>query len=132
MAAGKSRSIEIFLNFPVLDMNRNVLWNNPDKVSPDNKKRMNTFWGDDSWHSAAYTTENDLFGHEEKVDSLHVAQAFQKRLKDVAGFAHVPDPMPMRNSKGGIVYYLFFASAKPVAAGIVKDIFKKYREKGKV
>src|SRR3990170_2108884 len=27
--AGAMRSIEIFLNFPVMDMNRNVLWSNP-------------------------------------------------------------------------------------------------------
>ena len=29
-----------------------------------------------------------------------------------------------------IVYYLFFASHKPVAAGIVKDIFDKFRTRG--
>ncbi len=39
--------------------------------------------------------------------------------------------MPMRNSKGVIVYYLFFASNKPVAANIVTDIFNKYRKKVK-
>ncbi len=33
----------------------------------------------------------------------------------------------MRNSTGAIVYYLVFASQKPVAAGIVEDIFRKYR-----
>jgi hypothetical protein len=32
-AAGQSRAIEIFLNFPVMDMNMNVLWGNPEKVS---------------------------------------------------------------------------------------------------
>jgi hypothetical protein len=32
----------------------------------------------------------------------------------------------MRNSSGAIVYYLFFASQKAVAAGIVRDIFRKY------
>lgn len=47
-----------------------------------------------------------------------------------AGFKYVPEPMPMRNSKGAIVYYLFFASHKPVAEGIVKDIFDKFRTRG--
>jgi len=32
----------------------------------------------------------------------------------------------MRNSNNAIVYYLYFASQKPIAAHIVKDIFKKY------
>jgi hypothetical protein len=40
--------------------------------------------------------------------------------------------MPMRNTKGAIVYYLFFASPKAVAANIVEDIFEKYRDRGKI
>ena len=43
------KSIEIFLNFPVADMNRNVLWRKPDEVSRSQIKRMNRFWGDGSW-----------------------------------------------------------------------------------
>ena len=42
---------------------------------------------------------------------------------------HVPEPLPMKNTQGAIVYYLFFASHKPAAAGIVKDIFAKYRKR---
>jgi hypothetical protein len=38
--------------------------------------------------------------------------------------------MPMRNSVHAVVYYLFFASPKAVAAGIVEDIFKKYADYG--
>ncbi len=35
----------------------------------------------------------------------------------------LPEPIPMRNSNGAIVYYLFFAAQQPVAANIVTDIF---------
>ena len=45
-------------------------------------------------------------------------------------FAKVPKPIPMRNSKGAIVYYLFFASKKDAAEQIVIDIFKKYENRG--
>jgi hypothetical protein len=45
---------------------------------------------------------------------------------EVAGFEYVPEPMPMRNKRNSIVYYLYFASPKPVAANIVQGIFKKY------
>jgi three-Cys-motif partner protein len=130
--AGQMKSIEFFLNFPVADMNRNVLWHNPDKVDPQQAVRMTAFWGDESWRQAAYTTEGNLFGWEEKTDNEAVAEAFRSRLKKVAGFKYVPEPMPMRNNKGAIVYYLFFASQKPVAENIVKDIFTKYRTRGKV
>jgi hypothetical protein len=35
--------------------------------------------------------------------------------------------MPMKTKNNSVIYYLYFASQKPVATGIVDDIFKKYR-----
>jgi len=37
--------------------------------------------------------------------------------------------MPMRNRKNAVIYYLLFASQKPVAKKIVMDIFKKWGTK---
>lgn len=128
--AGKMKSIEIFLNFPVADMNRNVLWRDPERVDPLQAARMTAFWGDESWRQAAYDTTGNLFGFEEKTTNEEIAKAFQQRLKKYAGFAYVPEPMPMRNSTGAVVYYLFFASQKPAAVNIVTDIFNKYRDRG--
>ena len=127
--AGKLRSIDMFLNFPVMDMNRTVIWHEPSGVRPSDVKRMDDFWGDRSWKDVAYSTRRDLFGYPEKENNETIAGAFRKRLQEVAGFSHVPKPMPMRNSKGAVVYYLFFASQKPVAASIVTKIFRKYRGK---
>ena len=124
--AGQMKSIEIFLNFPVMDMNRNVLWRNPDNVQQDQRDRMTKFWGDETWREVAYSTEGNLFGFEEKMDNETIAKAFRQRLLHVAGFGHVPKPMPMRNSQGATIYYLFFASQKPVASHIVNEVFEKY------
>jgi three-Cys-motif partner protein len=129
-AAGAMRTLDLFLNFPLADMNRNVLWHHPERVEPTDLARMNAFWGDDSWRQIAYTTERNLFGFAEKVENESVAEGFRRRLRTVAGFQHVPRPLPMRNSHGAIVYYLFFASQQPVAAHIVDNIFTKYRERG--
>ncbi len=130
--AGIMKSIEIFLNFPVMDINMNVLWEQPGKVEKRQLERMNSFWGDDSWKDAAYEKITDLFGEEQKIktDNKTIAEAFRKRLKTVAGFKYVPEPIPMRNSKGAVVYYLFFAAQQPVASQIVEDIFNHYRRKG--
>lgn len=128
--AGTMKSLDIFLNFPVADMNRNVLWRNPDNVDDSQKDRMNSFWGDTSWIGAAYRTDSTLFNEPEKRSNDDIAEAFRKRLKEVAGFARVPRPVPMRNSRGAIVYYLFFASQKNAAEAIVLDIFKKYENRG--
>lgn len=129
--AGGMKTIDMFLNFPIADMNRNVFWRNPTGVAADDISRMNAFWGDDSWRRVAYQPVKHLFGEdEEKTDNATIAEAFRKRLVEVAGFKWVPKPIPMRNSNGAVVYYLFFASQKPVAAKIVEYIFDKFRDKG--
>lgn len=129
--AGQMKTLDIFLNFPIADMNRNVFWKNPEGVDERDILRMNAFWGDNSWRQVAYKTQQTLFGDvDEKTDNETIAEAFRERLRTVAGFSNVPEPMPMRNTKGAIVYYLFFASAKPVAQQIVTHIFNKYRNRG--
>ncbi len=84
-AAGKSRAIEIFLNFPVADINRNVLWHDPSKVSEKQAARMSAFWGDESWKTSAYSSEGELFGHLHKQPNEIIAEAFRDRLAKVGG-----------------------------------------------
>ena len=130
--AGRMRSIEIFLNFPIMDMNRTALWRKPELASQEGQARMTAFWGDDSWRGAAYRQQPTLFGDEQevKLGNKQVVDAFCDRLKKIAGFEYVPEPMPMRNSMNAVIYYLFFASHQPVALTIVDYIFKKYQNKG--
>jgi three-Cys-motif partner protein len=126
--AGHMNTLDIFLNFPVMDINRNVLRRDPVGVDESQKDRMTAFWGDETWNEIAYGL--DLFGNPDKQSTEAIVEAFRVRLKDVARFQRVPKPIPMRNSKGAIVYYLFFASQKDTAEGIVRDIFRKYENRG--
>ena len=128
--AGELNTIDLFLNFPVMDINRNVLWRNPEAVEASQIARLNSFWGDESWREIAYRTDTTLFEEPEKQPTEVVAEAFRNRLKKVARFERVPHPLPMRNSKGAVVYYLFFASQKNTAENIVLDIFESYRRRG--
>jgi three-Cys-motif partner protein len=127
--AGKMKSVEIFLNFPIMDINMNVLKHDKDKVDEEQIGRMNKFWGDDSWKNVGYekSAQQNLFGEapDVKVSNDKFEEAFRKRLKDAAGFKFVPKPMPMRNSNNAIVYYLYFASHNETGKKIVEDIFKK-------
>ena len=130
--AGQSKAVDMFLNFPVMDINRNAIWRNPDKVPPkEGVDRMNRFWGDESWRQVAYieSPQKSLFFAPDMVKQSNdtIAAAFRGRLKNNAGFNFVPVPLPMKNSNNAVVYYLFFASSKPVAAKIIDDIFTKYR-----
>ncbi|MFH1032922.1 MAG: three-Cys-motif partner protein TcmP [Pseudomonadota bacterium] len=125
--AGKMQSIDIFLNFPVMDINMNVAKKNPDKVQQQQAVRLTSFWGDESWKDDVYISQPTLFGDElVKQGNEKLAEAFRQRLKHVAGFKFVPKPLAMRNSTNAIVYYLYFASHKVVAKEIVEDIFGRY------
>jgi len=129
--ASQMKSIEIFYNFMIMDANMNVFWRNPEKVATNQIERMDKVWGDRSWQEAAYRKTLTLFGDkEEKAANEAIAEAFRKRLQDVAGFKYVPHPIPMRNEKGAVLYYLFFGSQNQTGARIVKDIFDKYRARG--
>jgi three-Cys-motif partner protein len=131
--AGEMKSVEIFLNFPVMDINMNILKHDKEKVDEEQIMRMNRFWGDDSWKNVGYkkSQQEDLFGEPDdvKVSNEQFEAAFRKRLKDVAGFEFVPKPMPMRNSNNAIVYYLYFASQNETGKRIVEDIFEKYSQR---
>lgn len=130
--AGQMQSIDLFLNFPIMDANRNALWRDPEGVPPAQARRLTAYWGDESWRAAAYrpTPQMGLFGGSaeklQKAENKAVAEAFRRRLQDVAGFVNVPSPMPMRNKQGAVVYYLYFASQKDVANRIVSGIFRKH------
>jgi three-Cys-motif partner protein len=92
---------------------------------------MNRFWGDETWRQAAYvdSPQYNLFSKPDRVkqDNDAIVASFRERLKTIAGFSFVPDPLPMKNSNNAIVYYLFLASPKPVAQKIIEGIFSKYR-----
>jgi three-Cys-motif partner protein len=126
--AGRMKSLDVFINFPIYDININVLHHNPGTVSDIHIARMNAYWGDDSWREIAYDKSANLFGdiEFEKVSNERFASSFLERLKKIAGFSRVPKPLPMRNSKGSTVYYLFFASQKGTAEDIVTYIFGKF------
>ncbi len=130
--AGAMKSLEIFLNFPVQDINRNVLWNDRVGVNRAQLQRMNRFWGDDTWTDAAYSIRQlGLFGDTpQKLTNREVAEAFRQRLLKVAQFKFVPEPVPMVNSHNAVIYYLFFASQNRTGEKIVSAIFNNYRKRG--
>lgn len=129
-AAAAIKTIDIFINFPIMDINRNVLFEDFAKANSEDIERMNAFWGDESWKQLLYREQETLFGktyHIRIEDYQTLARDFCKRLKSI-GFNDVPEPILMRNKVGGPLYYLCFVSQKSVAKDIVNDIFNNYRK----
>jgi three-Cys-motif partner protein len=132
--AGQSKAIDMFLNFPVMDINRNAIWHHPENVPDAGIQRMNRFWGDETWREVAYieNPQRVLWGAPDFVKQGNevIVNAFCERLRKVAGFQFVLPPLPMKNSQNAIVYYLCFASQKDVANRIITSIFDRYRTWG--
>jgi len=133
ITAAKLRTTEIFLNFPLMDMNRNVLHKDLLSADPDQIERMNKFCGTDEWQEILYeeAKQLSLFGDADRIkivnSNIKLGEWFKKeRLQKVAGFKLVPEPMLMRNSKGGPLFFLFFASHNETGKKIVTDIFNKH------
>lgn len=130
-AAGKLGTIDLLLNFPIMDINMNALLRNPGAVKPEQAARFQRYWGDESWRELAYAKTQGLFEQiEEKKENEDVVQAFRDRLKKVAGFEYVPDAISMCGTGGQVIYYLVFASPKKTAAKIMGDIFRQARKTG--
>jgi len=140
LAAANLKTTEIFLNFPLMDMNRNVLHKDLMTASSDQMERMNSFCGTEEWQEILYKERKQMrlfkdFGESYRIKvvngNIKLGEWFKReRLEKAAGFRYVPDPILMRNSKGGPLFFLFFASHNETGKKIVSDIFSKYRKYG--
>jgi three-Cys-motif partner protein len=129
-AAAKTEAIDVLIHFPIYSMNINVLR----KEGPAQKERLNLYWGDDSWEPIAYEEDPqmDLFGSTRttKAGNEKIITAYRDRLIAAARFKATSRPIPMRNSKGNIVYYLIFAtSSKPTGAKAITAVANHFIKK---
>jgi len=83
--AGQTRAVDMFLNFPVMDMNRNAIWRNPERAPQGGIERVTRFWGDETWKQAAYadSPQYEFFSVPDRVkqDNDAIVAAFRERLK---------------------------------------------------
>jgi three-Cys-motif partner protein len=121
------KTVDIFLNFPLMDINRNTLRKRLVNVDNADVAAFTEFCGTEDWKEEMY--EKDLFGDPVKsINNKKLAEWFRKRIESVGGFKFVPEPILMQNSKGGKLYFLYFASHQSVAQKVILDIFNKYRK----
>ncbi|HKS83688.1 MAG TPA: three-Cys-motif partner protein TcmP [Candidatus Acidoferrales bacterium] len=129
-AIGRAKTMDALINFPLMGINRNAALKRLEASNPSEGARLTKIWGDESWKKLAYVEQQGLFETSELIKkgdaNETLKRGFAVRLKDTARFEYVPNPILMRNSKNGPLYYLFFASHKPVAQNIIRDIFKQW------
>jgi three-Cys-motif partner protein len=129
-SAGTSRAVEVFINFPVMHMNRNCKQEKVSQILPGELLALDRFWGDRSWHAAMFKPSRQMnFFEEEDLDKTgnpDLVNAYCERLREIAGFGFVAEPLPMRNSRNAVVYYLIFAGPNQTGWRIVQDIYRKH------
>jgi three-Cys-motif partner protein len=124
-------ALEIFLNFPVMAINRSVLMKQAYKLKPEQIERMNLFWGSPDWRADLYEEVPTLFGSEIKKipqTGKSLGKLYTSRLKEV--FPEVSEPLVMTNSRNAPLYCLIFAGHEKVGKKIVQDIFALYERLG--
>ncbi len=129
-AIAKTKTMDVFLNFPLMDINRNAARKVIELSDPNQGKKLTKIWGDESWKNLAYIQAERLFDEPLLIKirgNETFKLGFMDRLKQIADFSYVPEPILMTNTQGGPLYFLFFASHQPVAQLIAKDIFEKWR-----
>jgi len=126
----QARTMEVFLNFSVMAINRNVRLRRKEDIAPAVRERMDRFWGTD-WEAELYEQEQTLFGPETvriKQSGRDLGQRFQNRLKEI--FPHCTVPVLMTNSKRAPLYCLVFAGHNETGVKIADDIFGKFLKMG--
>jgi three-Cys-motif partner protein len=128
----ETRALEIFMNFPVMALNRTALPNDPYALADAQVQRMNRFWGSNEWRVNIYEEVPTLFGPVEiKIHSTtgrRLGQLFKRRLEQV--FPYVTDPLVMTNSRNAPLYCLIFAGPHSLGTEIAQDIFRRYERLG--
>ena len=129
-AIARARTMDVFLNFPLMDINRNAALKILETSNPQEGTRLTKVWDDESWKDLAYIEQGGLFSSSVLIKKGEgnetLKRGFRERLQRVAGFEFVPEPILMTNKVGGHLYFLFFASHQPIARKIAEDILRKW------
>ena len=123
---GKTKAIEVFINFPVGMAIQRLLKKNG-QFSPNERAKLDNYFGTDEWFDLLYRKKNDLFG-DVGVDKLQDAgdrlvKWYRGRLKDA--FGHVTTAREVQSTTGRPLYYLIFAGPHKKGAEIADHVLQQ-------
>src|SRR5258708_8871949 len=104
-------SIELFLNFMIMDINRNALRKNRDSALQSKIDQLTALWGDGSWEDAAFSSAGKLFVDPTKVSNEEFELAWRERVKTQANVQMLLRPFPTNNKKHSITSHFTFPSS---------------------
>jgi len=128
-ASAANRAIDGIIHFPTMDAHRTVLLADEGQIRPTMRAKMNAYWGDETWLDDLYSTDGML-----PIDGLTrrkrepraLIDAFRQRLITAGGYSVVSNGIPMRNTKGNVVYHLLVGSHSAKAAQVIRALEKRF------
>lgn len=130
--AARQGTIDILLNFSIMDLNRNHLPAKRELLTEEQRAKVLPFLGN-GWENEIYpeSSQASLFGTEyEKLSNDDIMLFYANRLESKAGFKFVSEPL-LFSHKGANLYYLVLASQKEAAKNIMNSLVSKYRKEMK-
>ena len=122
---GKTKAIEIFINFPLGMAIQRLLPKNG-QFSSKQRKKLEEYFGTDEWFDIIYKQEQDLFGNNttkiQKSGDVLVSW-YRKRLKEV--FGYVSTAREIQAINGRPLYYLIFAGPNKTGLNIANEILRQ-------
>ena len=123
---GKTKAIEVFINFPVGMAVQRLLKKNG-QFLPNERAKLDNYFGTDEWFDLLYRKKKDLFG-DVGVDKLQDAgdqlvKWYRGRLKDA--FGHVTTAREVQSTTGRPLYYLIFAGPHKKGAEIADYVLQQ-------
>lgn len=122
---GKTRAIEVFINFPV-GMAVQRLLKRSGEFSEKERTKLDRYFGTDEWFDLLYRTEADMLGNKvAKVENSGdvLVKWYRGRLKEV--FGYVTTAREIQTSTGRPLYYLIFAGPNKSGAKIAEHVLKQ-------
>ena len=124
-AIAKTQAVDLWILFPAMAVNRHLCRDGkiPEHLCKKLDKSLGTVkWREDFYQENPQLSLFDKNPEIEKIASFESIKRFYlKRLKTV--FQGVADnPLPLKNSKNSILFYLFFAVGNPRGKKIALDI----------
>ena len=122
-ALGATGGIEIILNLPI-GMAIQRLLKRTGRFSAEERRKLDTYFGDASWYPLLYAEGTDLFGEPQvaKQDEAERRLLAWYRLRLKRAFGEVSEAFLVTNTRGAHLYHLLWAGRNPTGLKIANHV----------
>lgn len=124
---GATRSIEVFINFPLHMCIQRFMRRNPDEITPAEYDRLDRYFGGRGWFDEAYERRTNMFAASAVVkrDDANERLLAWYRGRLAQHFGYVSPAGLINNTVGGPLYYLIHAGPNKTGSKIASEVLER-------